>query len=44
MGCLRVSNEPKFVGLGERLEKLRQDYKAGAIKAIEWLKGLLDAV
>lgn len=43
MGRLRGSHEPKFVELGERLEKLRQDYEAGVIKAIEWLKGLLDA-
>lgn len=25
------------------LKKLRQDYEAGVIKAIDWLKGLLDA-
>lgn len=43
MGRLRGSNDPKFVELGERLEKLRQDYEAGVIKAIDWLKGLLDA-
>jgi type I restriction enzyme R subunit len=43
MGRLRNHDDPKFVELGERLEKLRQDYEAGVIKAIEWLKGLLDA-
>ena len=43
MGRLRGSGEPKFVELGERLEKLRQDYEAGVIKAIDWLKALLDA-
>jgi len=43
MGRLRGSGDPKFVELGERLEKLRQDYEAGVIKAIDWLKGLLDA-
>ncbi|HDI3295655.1 TPA: HsdR family type I site-specific deoxyribonuclease [Vibrio cholerae] len=42
MGRLRGSGNPKFVALGERLEKLRQDYEAGVIKAIDWLKGLLD--
>lgn len=42
MGRLRGHGNPKFVALGERLEKLRQDYEAGVIKAIEWLKGLLD--
>ncbi|AFV84413.1 type I restriction endonuclease subunit R [Alteromonas mediterranea] len=42
MGRLRGSGEPKFVELGERLEKLRQDYEAGVIKAIDWLKALLD--
>ncbi|WP_286842397.1 type I restriction endonuclease subunit R [Idiomarina sp. UBA4206] len=43
MGRLRGHTDPKFVELGERLEKLRQDYEAGVIKAIDWLKGLLDA-
>lgn len=43
MGRLRGSGDPRFVELGERLEKLRQDYEAGVIKAIDWLKGLLDA-
>lgn len=42
MGRLRGSGNPAFVALGERLEKLRQDYEAGVIKAIDWLKGLLD--
>lgn len=42
-GRLRGNPDPKFVALGERLEKLRQDYEAGVIKAIDWLKGLLDA-
>lgn len=43
MGRLRGHSDPKFVALGERLEKLRQDYESGVIKAIDWLKGLLDA-
>jgi len=43
MGRLRGHDDPRFVALGERLEKLRQDYEAGVIKAIDWLKGLLDA-
>ncbi|MGD7034572.1 type I restriction endonuclease subunit R [Methylotuvimicrobium buryatense] len=43
MGRLRGHTDPKFIELGERLEKLRQDYEAGVIKAIDWLKGLLDA-
>ena len=42
MGRLRGHDEPKFVELGERLEKLRRDYEAGVIKALDWLKGLLD--
>ena len=42
MGRLRGHDNQKFVELGERLEKLRQDYEAGVIKAIDWLKGLLD--
>lgn len=43
MGRLRGSDEAVFVELGERLEKLRRDYEAGVIKAIDWLKGLLEA-
>lgn len=43
MGRLRGSGDPTFVELGERLEKLRRDYEAGVIKAIDWLKGLLEA-
>ncbi|SGZ08082.1 Putative type I site-specific restriction-modification system, R (Restriction) subunit [Moritella viscosa] len=43
MGRLRGSGNPTFVALGERLEKLRDAYEAGVIKAIDWLKGLLDA-
>lgn len=43
MGRLRGSDDPTFVALGERLEKLRKDYEAGVIKAIDWLKGLLSA-
>ncbi len=43
MGRLRGNNNAIFVALGERLEKLRQDYEAGVIKALDWLKGLLDA-
>jgi len=43
MGRLRGDGDPKFVELGERLEKLRQDYEAKVISSLEWLKGLLDA-
>jgi type I restriction enzyme, R subunit len=42
MGRLRGNGNAAFIELGERLEKLRQDYEAGVIKAIDWLKGLLD--
>ena len=42
MGRLRGHDNPRFVALGERLEKLREEYEAGVIKAIDWLKGLLD--
>lgn len=42
LGRLRGHDDPRFVKLGERLEKLRQDYEAGVIKAIDWLKGLLE--
>lgn len=43
MGRLRGSGNNTFVSLGERLEKLREQYEAGVIDSIEWLKGLLDA-
>jgi len=43
MGRLRGSGNATFVALGERLEKLREQYEAGVIESIEWLKGLLDA-
>ena len=42
LGRLRGHDDPRFVKLGERLEKLRQDYESGVIKAIDWLKGLLE--
>jgi len=42
MGRLRGNGDPRFVELGERLDKLREDYEAGVIRAIDWLKGLLD--
>lgn len=42
MGRLRGHGDPNFVALGERLEKLREQYEAGVIKAIDWLKGLLE--
>ena len=38
LGRLRGHDDPRFVKLGERLEKLRQDYESGVIKAIDWLK------
>lgn len=42
MGCLRNRNNSKFVDLGERLEKIRQDYESGTIKALGRLKALLN--
>lgn len=36
------SGEPKFVALGERLEKLREQHEQGLITSIEFLKMLLE--
>ena len=37
------SNDPRYIDLGERLEKLREKYEAGVLSSINWLKALLDA-
>lgn len=34
-------NDPRFVALGERLEKLREEHEAGLMNSIEFLKALL---
>jgi len=37
------SGDPRYIELGERLEKLREKYEAGVLSSINWLKELLDA-
>ena len=37
------SNDPRYLALGERLEKLREKYELGVLSSINWLKELLDA-
>ncbi len=36
------SDDPKYVKLGERLEKLREDHEMGIISSLEFLKRLLE--
>lgn len=38
---LKHPNDPRFVKLGERLEKLRREHEAGLMNSIEFLKALL---
>lgn len=38
----RLSKNPKYVKLGERLEKLREEHEMGIISSIEFLKYLLE--
>lgn len=37
------ADDPRYVELGKRLEKLRQQYEAGVLNSINWLKQLLEA-
>lgn len=37
------ADDPRYVELGQRLEKLREKYEAGVLSSINWLKALLDA-
>ncbi len=39
----KKSGDPRYVELGERLEKLREKYESGVLSSINWLKELLDA-
>lgn len=39
----KKSNDPRYIELGERLEKLREKYESGVLNSINWLKELLDA-
>lgn len=38
---LKHPNNPRFIKLGERLEKLREEHEAGLMNSIEFLKALL---
>ena len=37
------SDDPRYIELGERLQRLREKYEAGVLSSINWLKELLDA-
>ena len=37
------SDDPRYIELGERLERLREKYEAGVLSSINWLKELLEA-
>ncbi|MCY3770146.1 MAG: HsdR family type I site-specific deoxyribonuclease [Gammaproteobacteria bacterium] len=39
----KKSDDPRYIALGERLEKLREKYESGVLSSINWLKELLDA-
>ena len=43
MAKVRSKNDPRFEELGKRLERLKDDYEAGVLSSLEWLKELLDA-
>ncbi|NCC61040.1 MAG: type I restriction endonuclease subunit R [Verrucomicrobiae bacterium] len=43
IGKLRGHGDPRFEELGKRLERLKEQYEAGVLNSIEWLKSLLDA-
>lgn len=39
----KKAGDPRYIELGERLEKLREKYESGVLSSINWLKELLDA-
>ncbi len=39
----KKAGDPRYIDLGERLEKLREKYESGVLSSINWLKELLDA-
>ena len=39
----KKSDDPRYIDLGERLEKLREKYESGVLSSINWLKELLVA-
>ncbi len=43
MAKIRSVNDPRFEELGRRLERLKNEYEAGVLSGIDWLKRLLDA-
>lgn len=38
----RHTDDPRFIALGERLEKLREEHEAGLLTSMEFLKALLE--
>ena len=38
----KKTNDPRYIELGERLEKLRNKYESGVLTSIAWLKELLE--
>jgi len=43
MAKARSKSDPRFEELGKRLERLKEQYEAGVLSSIDWLKDLLDA-
>lgn len=43
MAKIHSKNDPRFEGLGQRLERLKEQYEAGVLNSLDWLKELLDA-
>lgn len=39
----KKSDDPRYIELGKRLERLRERYEFGVLSSINWLKELLDA-
>lgn len=42
MAKIRGHGDPRFEELGKRLERLKEQYEAGVLNSIDWLKELLD--
>ena len=42
MAKVRSKNDPCFEELGQRLERLKDEYEAGILSSLDWLKKLLD--
>lgn len=42
MAKVRSKSDPRFEELGKRLERLKEQYEAGVLSSLDWLKDLLD--